>query len=127
MWKQKILFILVVFMQGCGGISDSVDDLSGGYQHVYESNLYATIENGNSTDPEILCTVVDYEWNESYIIAKQVYHSDCLGKVKNIYKQKEGVMYYWIINTITKKSYGPFLHKQDFLLQKKKLKIDLTL
>lgn len=130
----KILILLLV-VYGCGaGVGDKVEDLAGGYQYVSESNINSVIIHSDKTMPQILCEVIAYNWNQNFIIAKQRYFPygqglrDCHFQQKNMHiSQDIQKIYYWIIDIKKKKSYGPYINKNNYLKEKEQLKISISL
>ncbi len=135
MINKYLIFCFTILLYGCGaGVGDSVKDLSGGYQYVSESNINSIITHSDKNTPKILCEVISYAWNTTYIVAKQRYYppnnniKSCKYEQKeNIFNQKKGKIYYWIINIKEKKAYGPYLNRKDFFYKKNKLLIKLEL
>jgi len=126
---------LIVFV-GCGGVSDIYKDLPNGYMYVDEAPLYkyiilkkahTLIEQEENTIP---CSVLNYTYNQNYLIAKIKFHYDMnygTTGFKESKRLKEGQIYYYIIDTKKNIRYGAFDTYEKFAKKLKILKVDLSL
>ena len=85
-----------LFIQSC--ISDSIKNLGNGYFYRDEGENIKDILCQNSNGGEIPATVLDYIYNDEYIIAKQKpkYPQEPLYKRKYEYGTNDS-LFYWII------------------------------
>lgn len=114
-----LLFVCPIF-SACG---DSTRELSGGYYYYSESSTDQVIvsHGWKAGDPYIPCNVVDYDWDDHYIIAKQIPVETCFWSKETMDSElpRKGE-YFWIIDAKNKKFYGP-LGKVDFEKKRKLL------
>uniref|UniRef100_A0A0N4ZEB6 Ntox44 domain-containing protein n=1 Tax=Parastrongyloides trichosuri TaxID=131310 RepID=A0A0N4ZEB6_PARTI len=74
-------------------------------------------QNGDNYIP---CDIVDYNYNDSYIIAKQQYYSDCYQGYQGEHTLEKGSYYYWIIKLSVDSLIGP-LTKLEFEATRKEV------
>ena len=136
MKKIFIGIIGTVLFFGCAGVSDIYKDLSNRYMYVDEASKYKYIifKKANSiTEQEsntIPCTILEYKFNQNFIIAKIKFHYDInYGTVgfKESKRLEEGKIYYYIINTVKNIRYGEFDTYKKFNKRLEVLKVDLSL
>jgi hypothetical protein len=109
------MWILLLLFKSCGsGMSDYIEDLSGGYQFIFESKREQLII-GNHSIP---CTVLAYSYNDDYILVFQQPIEDCfITSVKNI-----DTLQFWIVDTKQDSLYGP-LRMFEYIQKRKELKV----
>lgn len=91
-----LLTILFFIVSSCGGwMGDSIDELSGNYEFVFENNENAIIK-GAGEEKIIPCSVLSHSYNDDFILAFQKAASDCI--LNSNLKQEEGKVYFWIID-----------------------------
>ena len=123
---------LAVLLAGCG-VSDIVKDLPNEYVYSSESSNDKWIMNNDSKTIDakdyIPCKIEEYAHNKRYIIAMIRFHYDinCPVGFKESKVLKEGKIYYYILDTLKDKRYGPFEQKKDFEEKKRELGVDLKL
>lgn len=130
---KKFIFSIfsVIIMIGCGaGVSDIVEDLPNNYTYMSESLQQKLImKNPLSIDSDayIPCQVIDYKYNEQYIIAKIKFHYDmnCVVGFKERNILKEGKIYYYIIDTKKDIRYGAYKDLDELTKKKELLNIEL--
>jgi hypothetical protein len=114
---------------------DYTVELSGNYYWIHESNDQQVIANHyhHEGDKFIPCTVIDYDYNNSFIIAAQKPQVNCFfdGLNYNI-KYYPDPIEFWIISHKDSTIYGPlnltdFLKKRNELGVPEKLKLKLYL
>ena len=120
--SKYILVLFLLFFTGC----DDLENLPYGYQYVSENMTNTVISNGYGKTA-ISCMVLDYKYNDQYLIAKQAYYpygndlNQCFSTTitENIYKQEKGKIYYWLIDMKNDILFGPY-SKKNLLNQKLK-------
>ena len=115
-----------LFIQSC--ISDSIKNLGNGYFYRDEGEnikRYSLFKNSNGG--EIPSTVLDYIYNDEYIIAKQKpkYPQEPLYKRKYEYGTNDS-LFYWIILKTNDVVLGP-LSWQEYLDMRLKYQIPIEL
>lgn len=120
------IILLIVFGLICLSIlfpNEDTCDLGGGYEYYADNNaIFGPID--------IPPFIVNYNYNERYIIAQQDpqgRNPDAIYYDKMNYKYPMGTdsVYYWIIDKTNNNYYGPFLYA-DFLEKCREKKINLT-
>jgi len=113
-FKHAIL-VLFIFLGSC----DYSENLYYGYFYVDEGGDSKDISNGGQY-PEIPATIIDFDYNRDFIIAKQKpkLPQEILNNMNYLYKN--GVdTFYWIISTKNYFGLGP-LDKQEYEAARKK-------
>lgn len=113
--KVKIyifLLLCLLIATSCGGISDYVKELPGGYEYVSESKTDQLIHGNNILIP---CTVNSYSYNKNFIVAVQSPAKTCI-QPNNI--EVIAPKQFWIIKIQEKKLLGP-LTLSEFIKMKK--------
>lgn len=118
----KYIFLLSLFLFSCN--SDSLVMLTNSYVYVDEgaTNRMICKDPSQEGDNYIPCDIVDYDYNDSYIIAKQQYYSDCYQGYQGERTLEKGSYYYWIIQISNDSLIGP-LTKSEFEVTRRELKI----
>ena len=112
-------FVLSIFLVSCGGwIGDSIEELPGTYEFVFEGGDFNYIYGGVKNQKVIPCNVEKYNFNDDYIIAYQKACKDCI--IEHDVKQKEGSFYYWIID-VKKDTLYSFSTREDYMEKRKEL------
>lgn len=112
---KHVLLILLIFLGSC----DYSENLYYGYFYVDEGGDTKVILNG-AQYPEIPATVIEFDYNRDFIIAKQKpkLPQEILYNMNYLYK--DGVdTFYWIISTKNYFGLGP-LDKQEYEAARKK-------
>ena len=114
-----------LFIQSC--ISDSIKNLGNGYFYRDEGENIKDILCQKSNGGEIPATVLDYIYNDEYIIAKQKpkYPQEPLYKRKYEYGTNDS-LFYWIILKTNDVVLGP-LSWQEYLDMRLKYQIPIEL
>ncbi len=129
---NKIIIVsFIFFIVACGGgISDDVDELSGGYCYCFEGNKDDVIikYSSNKKDRYIPCDIIAYDYDDSYIIASQKPMSNCFIGLDTIHYPSTDSIFYWIIDHKRKLFLGPLVYR-DYLIKREQLKVpeDLVL
>lgn len=123
--------MLVPLLQGAS-CSDMAEELPGGYQFVSESsNDQFILAPAHMRPEEIPCNVVGHDYDEHFIVARQVASFECFppqtpgdpsSKHKNPFNQRDGDTYYWVIEVDKHVIHGPYGLDQ-FEQQRKALKV----
>lgn len=118
------LLIIMFFLFSCSySASDYTTELGEGYTFVSESNAHQIISGPTDTTWTgiIPCTVVAYEYDSTYIIARQKSNPECLEEdISNL------PIAYWIIDKKKKTTYGP-LDYLSFVMKRKELTMSSSL
>lgn len=101
--KYLILTSCIAF--GSCNLSDDVVQLSGNYSFYHESMDDNTIYNEGG-DEAIPCNVVAYDYNNDYIVAKQIRTRQCDLEKRTEYPNSDSI-FYWIVAHKGKKFLGP--------------------
>ena len=119
-------------MVGCWDIQE---ELPNGYKYISEQHTveyeYIVFEEATSLIEEekntIPCKVLNYKYNERYILAKIKFHYDmnCVVGFEESKTLTEGKIYYYIIDTKKHVRYGAYENINDFNHKLKELKINL--
>jgi hypothetical protein len=122
---------LIIFM-GCAGVSDIVEKIPNGYVYGSESKKQKWImKNPLSIDSDLYipCKILEYKYDENYIVAKIKFHysMECIVGFKESKRLKEGKVYYYIIDTVKNIRYGEFDTYEKFIEKLKKLHVSLFL
>ena len=119
---KRYFYLTSLLWASCN--SDSVSRLTNTYVYVDEGSNSRMIckDPSSNKDNYIPCDVVELDYNDSYIIAKQQYFSDCYQKYKGGRKLEEGNYYYWIIKISNDSLIGP-LTKAEFKQTIEEMKI----
>jgi len=132
--KKIIISIFMGFMvlTGCAGVSDVVEELPNEYVYGDEAPLQKWIMKNPlslNSDLYIPCKVLEYKYNQNYIIAKIEFHYDmyCVVGFEESKRLKEGKVYYYIIDTVKNIRYGEFDTYEKFTKKLNILKVDLLL
>jgi len=112
------------FLYSGGSCGDYREDLSGDYYYVYEGKDNSIIRNNNSH--MIPCDVISYDYDEDFILVKQIQKSDCFALVEFDSSISVGALNYWVIQVKTDSLYGP-LSFSEFKLLRKKLNVNPSL
>jgi len=132
---MKKIFIstigLILFM-GCAGVSDVVEEIPNNYVYGDEAPQQKWImKNPLSIDSNLYipCKILQYKYNQKYIISKIQFHYDmnCIVGFKESKSLKEGQIYYYIIDTVKNIRYGAFETKKEYLKKKKELNVKIEL
>ncbi len=124
---KNYIIILLILIYSCGGISDSTTELSNGYYYASESaNENIIVRHGyKNGDRYIPCNVIEYKYDDDYIIAKQLPSPDCFWDIdSNTYGDEK--YYYWIIVTNENTILGP-LSLVEFMDKRIQLNIPVHL
>lgn len=109
-----VLFLFCsLFIQSC--ISDSIKNLGSGYFYRDEGENIKDILCQKPHGGEIPATILNYVYNDEYIIAKQKpkYPQEALYKKKYKYEANDS-LFYWIILKNNDVTLGP-LSRQEYL------------
>jgi hypothetical protein len=68
---QKLTAILIIGLYACGGISNTSEDLSGGFVYSDMGGPYKTIYTGLPNQRNIVGTVEEYSYDKDFIVALQ--------------------------------------------------------
>lgn len=126
---KKVLIIFLMFLvTGCG-LTDYSIDLPNEYKLVASSAHEIKIIPGhyieNMSENLIIPTqIVEIDYNERYIIAKQYKlktYKDFFDRARE--KLDKSETFYWILDTIENKRYGPYTDLSVFEQQKKKFNL----
>lgn len=122
--KSRFLFILycfILFTQGC--TSDHVKKIGGGYFYRDEGGDIKDILCEKLNGGEIPATVLDFAYDNKFIIAKQSpkFPQNILYRKEYKYKTDENV-FYWIILKNDNITLGP-LSMQEYMTMRSKYKI----
>lgn len=98
MRKSVLFYFVIVSLIGCNN-SDNVVDLGDGYFYRNEGGMIKDILSEISENGEIPSTVLDYSYDNNFIIAKQKpkIPQDPLYSKKINYKLGLNREYYWVI------------------------------
>jgi hypothetical protein len=121
---NRLLLTLMPCLFSCAySSSDYTDDLGQDYIFVSESNAHQIISGPNDTTGAgiVPCTVEAYEYDSTYIIAKQRLNLDCL---EEDFSKMQAA--YWIIDKKKETVYGP-LDSLSFFTKKKELMVSSSL
>ncbi|MEO6696257.1 MAG: DUF3997 domain-containing protein [Ignavibacteria bacterium] len=124
-----LLICLIIFFIN-GSCSDYTENLGNGYFYRHEggplNDIHCTYANGG----QIHATVIDYDYDGDFIVAKQKpdLPPDPLSDREYEYKFGVDVIYFWIIVKKKRLVLGPF-NMEEFNVAKDKYKVpnDLTL
>ena len=91
------LVSLALLLHACN--SDLTVNLGDGYFYRYEGNSLRDIHCERARGGEIPATVLAYDYDDDFIIAKQVpnLEQDPLYDIEYQYERGTGVFYYWLI------------------------------
>ena len=111
------LFLIPLFCFNC---SDYFLDLGKGYTYRNEGGPLKDIFHKTNEGGEIPPTILTYNYNSKYIIAKQIPKLP-FEAIRKQYKYEFGYseVYYWIIDKDKCKCYGPMNIKQYTILREK--------
>ena len=142
--KNKILVIMLLLiaisfsLTGCSGFNSFVGPGSSDYSyHVAGSYIVFRSSTNNiivihdpadpyaGTTPIIPSKVIEIAWDDKIIIAKQQGLKE-KSKGSGYMIPDDNVLNYWILDTEAYNIYGPF-NKEDFINQRKKLKVSDSL
>ena len=121
---NAVIVVVLPLLLG-GGCSDYTKTLPGGYLFVSESADTQDITRAEGIRPDeryIPCNVVGYDYNASHIIAKQVARTECFANGVNLFNQRDGQTYFWIIDVQKKVIHGPY-SEPEFAAQRKQLDV----
>ncbi|WP_350356209.1 DUF3997 domain-containing protein [Cohnella hashimotonis] len=125
MRKCLIVFFSIFLLVGCPGYADYEYDLPNDYKLNRNSahEIFIAPSEGWRIDNEIIpAKVVELAWNSKYVVAKQLglkYERDN----RSYQVPDQSKVYYWILDTETKKRLGPF-DFNNFNVESKRLHID---
>lgn len=121
--KLHILFFLSVFILHCCS-SDYTENLGGDYFFRGEGGLLNDIHCRKANGGVIPATVLDYDYDNEFIIAKQKpkIPQDPLYEKEYIYKNGCDKVYYWLIIKRDNFVLGPF-DFEEFKLVRNKYKV----
>lgn len=111
-----------LFYAICSCTSDSTVNLGDGYTYRDEGEKTKDIYHEKpALGGEIPATIVSYDYNSNFIIAKQKpkIPQDPLYEKTYIYHKGDSVIYFWLIVKNTKKIFGPLDEKEFERLKKK--------
>lgn len=111
--KSLNLYIgIILFSIGCGPV-DYTEELSGSYYYASESadNSIIVKHISKEGDKYIPCNVVDYVYNDDFILAKQEPQSSCFSGIDST-KYGSEQYYYWIIVHNKSLISGPFTYAE---------------
>jgi hypothetical protein len=116
-----IIFITLI-LQNCS--SDYTENLGNDYFYRNEGGIIKDILCKKANGGEIPATVIEYNYNNDFIIAKQKpkLPQDPLYDKTYKYNLGENVLYYWLIDKENQIVYGP-LNIEEFNKVKVKLKV----
>jgi len=113
------IFLFTFLLTSCGGwVGDSIEELPGTYEFVFEGGDYNYIYGGVKNEKVIPCKVESYNYDKDYIIAYQKASKNCV--IEHNVKQEEGSLYYWVIDVKADTLYS-FSNKSDYLEKRKEL------
>ena len=108
----KLLLIALCFsFASC----DYTFKLPGGYIFYSEApsdQIIMKKEGIVGREGHVPCNVVEYDYNDDFIVAKQIARFECFFDKKNYFNQIEGGEYYWIIEVKQRKINGPYTEKK---------------
>lgn len=122
--KNLFLYCLILIIQGC--TSDYSKYLGKGYFYRDEGGEIKDILCERPNGKEIPATVLDYAYNNKYIIVKQKpkLPQDPLYNRDYEYHNGESALYFWIILKEKDIAFGP-MDKTEFIAKTKELGINL--
>jgi len=126
-------FLGFMIFVGCAGVSDIVEKIPNGYVYGSESKKQKWImKNPLSIDSDLYipCKILEYKYDENYIIAKIKFHYNInYGTIgfKESKHLKEGKIYYYIIDTVKNIRYGELDTYEKFIEKLKSLHVNLSL
>ena len=142
--KNKILVIMLLLISisfsltGCSGFNSFVGPGSSDYSYHVAGNYIVFRSSTNDikvihdpadsyagTTPQIPSKVIEIAWDDKIIIAKQQGLKE-KSKGSGYMIPDDNVLNYWILDTEAYNIYGPF-NKEDFINQRKKLKVSDSL
>lgn len=112
--------------------SDYNEQLSGNYYYINDGPPLVYIRPEMMGGPFIPCTIIDYAFNDQFIIAVQKWTEDC-GYYTNEAAKKSGNAYnFWIVDHTSNKLIGPlsideYIRKRSELEIPDELKLNLTI
>ncbi|MDH5415244.1 MAG: DUF3997 domain-containing protein [Flavobacteriaceae bacterium] len=120
---RRFFFVLMLFTQSCN-LSDSTKHLGEGYFYRNEGGNIKDILCEHPTGGEIPATVIDYTYDENFIIAKQKpkLPQDPLYEKEYYYRGGANGEYYWIVIKYSHVVLGP-LSDVEYKEMRKKHKI----
>jgi hypothetical protein len=119
--EYRFYFLLILIATTGCNMSDSSENLSNGYQFAHESETYNMIV-GTHVIP---CNVVNYRYDDHFIVAVQDPRADC--PVHGDYKYKQGEQFYfWVIDNANDSCYGA-MTRTEYKARIALLKIPTTL
>lgn len=121
--RTLVVGVIILLFVSLGACGDFVIELPGGYQFVSESPDTQDItraEGIRAGEPYVPCNVVGYDYDASHIIAKQVARMECFANGINMFDQRDGETYFWVIDAKNRVVHGPFSESQ-FDAQRKQL------
>ena len=135
--KIKYLFFLVfwVFVAGCHGIINSFDFVKLSDKYIYMHRFCLISDSRKAIIPPY---VIEYEFNNDFIIALQMEYELDSNEIKKVelakhpaYEEykialKKGIPKFWIIDIKTDSIYGP-LNSDEYCNLRKELKIPTDL
>jgi hypothetical protein len=122
-----MLIILILNFVGCLDIRKK---LPNGYIYLTESSQEMWIQKNPlsiNSKSYIPCKILEYQYNERYILAKIKFHYDmnCVVGFEESKTLTEGKIYYYIIDSKKHVRYGAYENINDFNHKLKELKINL--
>ena len=107
---KRCIFCLVTASFFCCNLSDETERLSGGWTYAKEGKNQKIIVKSKRVIP---CEILDYDYNEEFIIAVQKPTKDCfIGTDSNVYRHGKDQIYFWIISNINDRILGPMNFKE---------------
>lgn len=116
-----LLFICVLYLiQGCNIGADSTKKLSGGYFYRNEGGDIKDILCENPNGGEIPSTVIDFDYDKDFIIAKQKpkIPQDPLYNKGYQYNDGRDKYYFWLIVIKKDLVFGPLSEKEFSIVRK---------
>jgi adenine/guanine phosphoribosyltransferase-like PRPP-binding protein len=119
----SIVFFITLVLQSCN-FSDSTENLGNGYFYRNEGETIKDILSNNASGGEIPATVVSYDFDDDFIIAKQKpkLPQDPLYEKDYKYDRGDKEYYFWIIEKNENIVLGP-LNLEEFKIQRRKYKV----
>ena len=119
MKKVRTVLIILFSLTSCS-MSDGIIDMKNGFIFARESKYSQVIERIGG-DTIVPCSVLEFEYNQEYIVAVQVDNKDCMSEVGS-----DSKLNFWIIDCDNNEIYERMTIK-DFQEMKQVLGIKLCL
>ena len=135
MRKKGFFFLFIIsismLLAGCPGLADYSYDVAGNYELSRSSAHQVSVipKDGWSDESEIIPPkVVKIAWNEQFVIAEQqILQPRTPNDPTDSYEEPSNEFAYWILDTTNRKSYGPFIDKEQLKAEMKRMNIPETM